>query len=315
MKCPNCNFEVADNTKFCPECGTKMPEITAEATVSSEAPDETSNVSSNVETNEQKKAKKKKAKKKKIKKIIIISVSSLLACGIILCLLNPFCMFGHHSSHLEGKDATCTEAGDEKSICDKCGKVDLDFSRKALGHKFGYQKLECDRCGEKRSCDLAEIEHKYEKAMCGKENTCVNCGHTKKLQHTLKSSSDMCCMYCGQDKFSVKLPTEPITVDEYDHSNNIEQSCVVTQIKVAPYLSDAIQITYTVKRTYHEDGNNLSASTKIGWKLYASDGTVVDGGTDYSDGNIKVGEKSKGTINVYNLNLWSVYRLEILNVS
>ena len=21
MKCPNCNKEIADNTKFCPECG------------------------------------------------------------------------------------------------------------------------------------------------------------------------------------------------------------------------------------------------------------------------------------------------------
>ena len=24
MKCPNCNFEIAENTKFCPECGNAL---------------------------------------------------------------------------------------------------------------------------------------------------------------------------------------------------------------------------------------------------------------------------------------------------
>ena len=32
MKCPNCNFEIAENTKFCPECGTKIPETNTETT-------------------------------------------------------------------------------------------------------------------------------------------------------------------------------------------------------------------------------------------------------------------------------------------
>ena len=82
MKCPNCNFEIAENTKFCPECGTKIPETNTETTSSLEVTEEVSNAPSTTEVNELK-----KTKKKKIKKIIIISVSALLACGIIFLVL------------------------------------------------------------------------------------------------------------------------------------------------------------------------------------------------------------------------------------
>ena len=115
MKCPNCNLEVAENTKFCPECGAKMPEA-AEVAPALEVENTTQDTNQTVATPEEK-----SKKKKKIKKIIIISVSSLLACGLIflaLWLLNPFCMFGHHNVHTEGQVPTCTEHGDQKEICD-----------------------------------------------------------------------------------------------------------------------------------------------------------------------------------------------------
>ena len=313
MKCPNCNFEVAGNTKFCPECGTKMPETTAETTASFETAEGDSSAPSNVEINE-----KKKAKKKKLKKIIIISASALLACGLIflvLWFLNPFCMFGHSVREVNLVEPTCTENGRVEYACNSC---DYKYSNTlyAWKHRYEYKEVECKRCGEKRSCDDAYAEHEYENAVCGKENTCVKCGEKKNLQHELKSNYDSCCMHCGQDKFSVKLPTTPITAHKYDGSNNIEQSCVITQLETSSYFdSKAVKITFTVKRTYHENGNNHSASAKFGWKLYAADGTVVDGGTAYSDGTIAVGEQSKGDFIAYNLSLWEEYRLEILNLS
>ena len=58
MKCPNCSFEVVDNAKFCPECGTKMLEATTDTTALFEEVEVRSNAPSNAETNEKKKAKK-----------------------------------------------------------------------------------------------------------------------------------------------------------------------------------------------------------------------------------------------------------------
>ena len=316
MKCPNCNVEVAENTKFCPECGTKLSEFVEKETLNVETSeenmtDEIPNTPSTVETNE-----KKEAKKKKIKKKIIISVSALLACGIIfliLYLVNPCCMFWH-DTHIE-KTATCTEGGVYTAICDDCGEVVRSSPLSAYGHEFSRGEVECNRCGAKRSCEEAYAEHEYENAVCGKENTCVKCGDKKILQHDLDFSSNSSCMYCGEKKFSVKLPTLPITVHEYDYSNNIEQSCTIVQMNVTSYSYSHVEIAFTVKSTYHENGSNYSAYANFGWKLYDSDGTVVDSGTACSDGTIKVGEQSKGDFTAFNLKLWEEYRLEILNLS
>lgn len=302
MKCPNCNFEVTENTKFCPECGMKLPYA--------ESKEEISEVTEI----------KVKGKKKKNKPmIIIISIVSaiIFVCGIIFWLMqNPFCLFYHNNACCKViKSATCTEAGLEDAYCEDCGDFLWSRTVPAKGHSFNYRELKCRDCGEKRSCDAAGVEHKYENAVCGKENTCVECGEKKVLQHKLRSSYDECCMHCGQNKFSVKLPIAPITVHIYDYSNKIVQSCMITQIAVTPYSSEDIKITYTVKRTHHENGNNYSATAKFGWKLYDSDGTVIDSGTAYSDGNIKVGEQSKGDFIVYDLTPWKEYKLEILNLS
>ena len=310
MKCPNCNFEIVETTKFCPECGTKIPTVTTEATPLSGVTDKTSNTQSTIEANEQK-----PTKKNKIKKIIIISVSGLLACGIIfliLYLLNPFCMFGHRNIRTEGKEATCIEHGDKKDICDDCGQTwTYGYSNSALGHDFYYKEVECNRCGEKITCDEAYAEHEYKNVTCGEENTCVKCGKTETLKHEQGNGE---CKYCGRDYYTIVFPSLPITSHEYDRSNHIEQSSVITQIEASPYY-DGVKITYTVKRTYHENGSNYSASAKFGWKLYDSDGMVIDSGTAYSDGNIKVGEVSKGYFNVHDLILWEEYKLEILNIS
>ena len=285
MKCPNCNFEVAENTKFCPECGTKMLENNAETTSSSEIiTDETSNTPSTKESNEEK-----KAKKKKIKKIIIISVSALLACGIIflaLYLLNPFCMFGHNTSMTNRVEPTCGAEGYYEYSCSDC-----DYS---------YKNTLSNR----------DIEHKWDSIPCGEENTCVNCGEKKMLQH--KFEFDDSCDYCGKELFTINFSqTLPITISE-DNTSKV----VITNIEVNSYpsVSRDTFITFSIKKTYDLRGNSYSAYGKIGWKLFDSNGKVLDSGTGYSNGQLCVGEESEVVIKVSYLDYWSEYRLELLDI-
>lgn len=249
MKCPKCNFDVSKSNKFCPECGEKMLEITTD-TVSAEP-----KIEENVIV-------KKKPKNKKVKKILIISISAVVGCGLIfliLFLINPFCMFAHKNTRIQGEEGTCTQTGDEICICDDCGKTIWVGNNQVRGHFF----------------------------------------------------EGNICMICGETKLKISTDTLPITAHSYDYSNNIEQTCVITDINFSDTLP--LKISYTVKSTYHENGNDYSAQAKFGWKLYDADGTVIDSGTVYSD-TIKVGEQSKGYFYVYDLEEFAEYKLEILHL-
>lgn len=48
----------------------------------------------------------------------------------------------------------------------------------------------------------------------------------------------------------------------------------------------------TGEKTYDSKGNNYSRSCKIGWKLYDSEGYVIQDGTVYTT-SLQVGEKFK----------------------
>lgn len=290
MKCPNCNFEVAENTKFCPECGTKIPEMTAEATSSSEIIDETSNAPSTKEANEQK-----KVKKKKIKKIIIISVSALLACGIIflvLRLINPFCMFGHNTSRTNCVEPTCGAEGYYEYSCSNCEYID------------------------KYPISNRDIEHKWDDIPCGEENTCLICGEKEILNHSYESVEPI-CVHCGKELYTINLPTMPQTINEIDYSGKTESSVVIKNAEISmftPSISNEVYICFDVQKIYDEDGNKNSSYGIIGWKLYDSKGKVVDSGTGYSEGQLCVGETAELWISFSYLDVWGEYRLELLDI-
>lgn len=49
-------------------------------------------------------------------------------------------------------------------------------------------------------------------------------------------------------------------------------------------------IYFTGEKTYDSEGSKYSQSCKVGWKLYDSEGYILDSGMFYSP-NIAVGEK------------------------
>ena len=307
MKCPKCNFDVPENNKFCPECGERMSEILKDETQEAPTQETLTQEASTPDTAN------KKAKNKKVKKILIISISAVVACGLIfliLFLINPSCMFGHRNVHVEGNEPTCTIGGYQSGICDDCKETIWTDTFSALDHSYGYPGIACLRCGVNRSCEEAYLEHTFENVVCGAMNTCTTCGTQKKLDH---SFAGLACEYCGEMKYNISIEELPITVHTYNSNGSKKQSCVVTNISYNIDYS-RIKVSYTLKSTYHEKGNNYSAQAKFGWKLYDADGTVVDSGTAYSDGTVNVGEQSKGYFYTYNVEPFVEYKLEILNL-
>ena len=151
MKCPNCNVEVAETTRFCPKCGTKLYELSSETTPVLELAEDKQTTIDPVIIPEKKKKKTKKTK------IVILSASILGACGIIflvLYLLNPFCIFGHNVEYtldasvmkLEYETSpTCDMAGTTCYRCRYCGHMDYRHYDK-LGH--AEENGVCTGCGE-----------------------------------------------------------------------------------------------------------------------------------------------------------------------
>lgn len=73
MKCPSCNKEIPDNSKFCPECGAKITSVENSAEM---IPVEVPSVNNDTEEN-------KPIKKHSKKKIIIYSILALVIIVII----------------------------------------------------------------------------------------------------------------------------------------------------------------------------------------------------------------------------------------
>lgn len=113
----------------------------------------------------------------------------------------------------------------------------------------------------------------------------------------------------------VQLPTLPQIISSKTYSGSTSSSCKVTGItyKVS---GDDIVFYFTGEKTYDANGNNYSRSCSIGWKLYDSDGYVVEDGTCYST-TIKVGEKFKdASATAFDvIEQGKTYTLVIMNVS
>ncbi len=109
----------------------------------------------------------------------------------------------------------------------------------------------------------------------------------------------------------IELPELPTIITDKGYNSS---ACRVTNITYKISDNDAT-FYFSGEKTYDEKGNNYSQQCKIGWKLYDSDGYVVDSGTCYSSA-IKVEEKFKdATAHTWDIiEQGKTYRLVILDV-
>ena len=270
MNCPNCNSKIKKNTKFCPKCGTEIPQDLL-----------------NQNTADENDKPSKKSTKFKVLVIIGATVLALAIFFVIAALNNFFCMFGHKTT-VNTVAPTCFQDGYTVYDCNYCS-WHLFYKVESFGG------------------------HRVEEGECGDNAVCARCGEEFTIYHEEYGNK---CSQCGMFVYNIISPELPIIVNCYNYDDSIEQTIKITEIVWEPQNNC---IKWAAERIYHEDGNNHSASAKFGWKIYDSEGYVIDSGTAYSDGTIKVGEKVKNQEikffpSLYDWERWENYTLEILNV-
>lgn len=105
------------------------------------------------------------------------------------------------------------------------------------------------------------------------------------------------------------IPTFPKTINYHSYV-----SVKITNITYK-INSSSVYLYFAGEKTYDSRGNNYSRDCGIGWKLYDSEGYLIDSGTYYTD-SLKVGDKFKdGEWRIRKtLNAGEIYTLELLNV-
>ena len=264
----------------------------------------------------------------------------LIICTLTLCLASCDNSTSHTHSYVESiyTQPSCNKwssgKGDKKYTCSECGYYYIDYgSIPALEHSYvesihneptcgtygkGDKKYTCSECGDYYIDydSIPALECEWVEATCTLAKKCTRCGRTEgyMLGHDYSNTTDGTCTRCG---FGVKfiLPSTPVTIK---YNGVWDQECKIESIKIEKDGS-YYKLRFIVQSTYHEKGDNYSDDACFGWKLYDEDGLVVTSGTGYTDGNIKVGEKSKDTISLSigennTLQNGKTYRLELLDI-
>lgn len=115
----------------------------------------------------------------------------------------------------------------------------------------------------------------------------------------------------------IKTPSIPATYRDTRYSSHTS----VVQITKLTYTSSSrydgtASVTFTIilKLSSKIGESNVSDTVAVGYKLYDSDGLVVDSGHIYSD-PIAIGESCKDTFNIYDLNPRETYTLKFINAT
>lgn len=270
------------------------------------------------------------------KKTLIIGASiigAVIISAIILIIVfaggnkNDSNSCNHYYSISVYSEPGCTYNGSEKLTCIYCGYSYISYGNMSpLGHDWEEPTSctdveRCSRCYAKKDPNSEPAGHTWSEATCTENRKCTVCYQTdysSALGHDFSETTGACtrCNY----GVTFILPTTPITIMS---TTGYDKTCKIESIKierVTIYSTTRYVLTFIVQSTYHEKGNNYSDDACFGWKLYDEDGLVVTSGTGYTDGNIKVGEKSKDTITFYvgddeKVQNGETYRLELLNLS
>lgn len=120
----------------------------------------------------------------------------------------------------------------------------------------------------------------------------VATGKTRIIAKSSDGGYTASCIVTVQSPVNVKLPQTPIIIKNYDYRGRIRKVCNVTNVRFDCHKSGN-QYFYKIyvdgEKTYDTDGNYISSSCPIGYKIYRN-GAVIESGTIYTT-NISVNER------------------------
>ena len=94
-------------------------------------------------------------------------------------------------------------------------------------------------------------------------------------------------------EINITLPECPTTVHEYSEDGEIEATIEITDIRCEISSGYVYTMIYfSGEKTYDINGDDYNRYSSFSWKLYDSEGYVVDSGV-YSTSYISVGDKFK----------------------
>ena len=233
---------------------------------------------------------------------------------IALACIMTSCKCKHEQTEMRvGREPTCSEAGYSIEVCAECGeplvvgteipKIEHTYEKwtvitEPTCEEEGGKSSTCSVCNHYEYASIPALggNHVWKKATCDSPKECTVC-HKKEgssLGHTYEGTTDGTCTRCGYGTKFI-LPTIPATVYNYSDKIYIESLTIERERYGDDYTYN---FTFVVESLYNDNGNNYSESAYLGWKLYDEEGFVIKSGSASSEGQIKVGEKSKVTISV-----------------
>ena len=117
---------------------------------------------------------------------------------------------------------------------------------------------------------------------------------------------------------TVSTPSLPITINTYDYDDNLQSACSITGISFEStyfkYDDDlSVKMWIQGKKTYDQEPS-ISSECEVGYKLYDSNGIVIESGTFYSD-SVLPGEKFRGYTYLGTDMKEGTYRLVLMDVT
>ena len=129
---------------------------------------------------------------------------------------------------------------------------------------------------------------------------------TQKLEYTWRRVPQL--------QTTLNIPTLPKTIYNKSYSGTTNQMLKVTDITYE-VSGTTMYIYFSGEKTFDSEGNNYSRISEIGFKLYDSNGNVIDSGTVYVTA-LAVGDKfANAKEYVYGITLGENYTLELIDVT